>query len=662
MPLSPVSPNVQVSQVGAGKRSLDQFVDATDTSTYRASIDTIDCEDLSALKSPTMSRSAVESQPQLSSVPVVKMGSAPGSSPLTEADSITPSLNSPSPEATPTKSPPSKTTSADPTQPQAMAKPPVTAAAKRKRNVATEDKAKERAEKKQKQDEAAAEKTKIAAEKAAEKERKAAEKATKAAEKARAEAEKEAVKAAKAAKVAEKAKVDAAKEAKRLKKQEEELAAKAKKEKQQNLMASFLKKAPSTPSKASDHPTPAIKDDIASPSTSKREVEPTKSAYELNFQPFFVKPGVTMAAPMFEMDDETKKVKSAILDEYVRGDRGEYTPKQPFDAAETFDFAFPQQRGIIPSSVKKIMEAIHGDDYQNTFGITNRKSESQVEKLFADTQSQLNSIPMKYLRFYEDVRPAYFGTISTPMTYHKLRKLSRRPAGRILPLAYDYDSEAEWVEDDGEDLDDAEDEEEDVDGDEEMDDFVDDSEAVPTIIRPGFEADSLPVSTGLCFENRKRLGPSNTVYKYRLEFLLDTLEHHSQINPFSTQYWPAPVKKAVAAATTSSSHGTISSMLPPAAPRDAAASTTSTAPALDLKDGVPREILEDFKRALLSDECKDYSKATVIEVLAKKFHSCTKAQVKVTLDTVAHRVTPAGAPKKSVKIWALLPNYGPKDT
>jgi chromatin assembly factor 1 subunit A len=374
------------------------------------------------------------------------------------------------------------------------------------------DQGKERTEKKQKQGKVGAEKAKTAAEKEAIK-------ATKAAEKAQANAEKEAAKAAKAVKAAEKAKADALKEAKKQKKLEEELAAKAKKEKQQNLMASFLKKAPTTPLKR-DSSVTAVKLDTTCPTAPEQEVKPTKSAYELNFKPFFVKPGVTLAAPPFEMDNETKEVKSSILDEYIRGDRGELNIKRPFNAAETFDFAFPPQRGIIPPSVKKIMERIHGDPYQNAFGITNSRSESQTEKLMVNAQDQLNMVPMKYIRFYEDVRPAYFGTMTTPMTYHKLRALSRRPTGRILPLAYDYDSEAEWVEDDGEDLDDAEDEEEDLDGDEEMDDFVDDSDAVPTIIRPGFEVDSLPVSTGICFENQKRLGPSTTVYKYRLEFLL----------------------------------------------------------------------------------------------------------------------------------------------
>ncbi|KAI0104856.1 chromatin assembly factor 1 subunit A-domain-containing protein [Nemania sp. FL0031] len=658
MPLLPVSPNAKVSHVAAGKRPQNEFANA--------SVDALDCENLSAQKSPIISTATIECQPQIPSTPVTRMASPPRSSPaaLSEASSSTPTRNSPSPNATPSKSTSSpETTSVHPADQQSIAKP--TSASKRKRNVTTaEEREKGRAEKRQRQENVVAERAKVAAEKeaikaakAAERASKAAEKATKAAEKARAEAEKEALKAAKAV---EKAKTEAAKEAKRLKKQEEELAAKAKKEKQQNIMASFLKKAPTTPSKANDLAT-TVKADTGNP-LSTQEARSTKSAYELNFKPFFVKPGVTMAAPLFAMDDETKEVKSAILDEHIRGDRGEFNPKHPFDASEVFQLAFPQQRGIIPPSVKKIMERIHGDSYQNAFGIGDARSESQTEKLVMNAQGQLDDIPMKYIRFYEDVRPAYFGTITTPLTYHQLRKLSRRPARKILPLAYDYDSEAEWVEDDGEDLDDAEDEEEDPDGDEEMDDFVDDSEAIPTIIRPGFETDSMPVSTGLCYENQKRLGPSTTVYKYRLEFLLDSLEHHYMIDPFSTQYWPHPIKKSGATATASSTKGTITSMLAPTEIRDAATSTPSTAPASDLKDGVPHDILEDFKRALLSDKCRDYSKATVIEMLAKKFTSCTKAQVKVTLDTIAHRVTPAEATKKSVKRWVLLPNFGLQGT
>jgi chromatin assembly factor 1 subunit A len=133
------------------------------------------------------------------------------------------------------------------------------------------------------------------------------------------------------------------------------------------------------------------------------------------------------------------------------------------------------------------------------------------------------------------------------------------------------------------------------------------------------------------------------------------------INPFSTEYWPASAKKAAAATTTPPARGIITSMLPPTATRDVATSSKSTSVAFDGKDTIPRNILEDFKRALISDECKDFSKATVIELLAKKFTSCTKAQVKVTLDTIAHRVTPPGEKKKSVKQWVLLPNFALKE-
>ncbi|KAI0514367.1 chromatin assembly factor 1 subunit A-domain-containing protein [Xylaria bambusicola] len=653
MPLSPLSPNVKVSQAVAKDGAHDDCAHPIDTATAcHTSIDAPGCENLSVPKPPTMSSTTVDGPPpqssERSSTPEIKMGSTPDSSPALTEFSCTPPRDSPPPHVTPsTLSLLSTALPTKPVQGESASKP--ISAPKRKHTATTEDKAKERAEKKQKQEAAVAEKEAMKA-------KKALEKATKAAKKARVDTEKEANKAAKAA---EKAKAEAAKEAKKQKKQEEELAAKAKQEKQQNLMASFLKKAPTTPSKPSTPSLITSKTDTASPSAPKqdaRPTKPTKSAYELNFKPFFIKSGVTMAPPLCQMDDETRKAKEAILDDYMRGDRGEYNPKRPFDAADTFSLAFPQQRGVIPPSVKKIMERIHGDPYQNTFGLTNTRSESQTEKLISSAKNELAAVPMKYLRFYEDVRPAYFGTMTTPMTYRKLRTLSRRPAGKILPLAYEYDSEAEWVEDDGEDLDDAEDEEEDLDGDEEMDDFVDDSEAIPTIIRPGFESDSVPVSTGISFENQKRLGPSSTVYKYKLEFLLDSLEHHSMIDPFSTEYWPIPAKKVPVTVTLSSTQGTITSMLPPSAPRDGAKAACKTT-TLDGKDVVPKDLLVDFKRALLSDEYKDFSKGTVIEVLAKKFSTCTKSQVKATLDMIAHRVTPAGQAKRS-KIWVLLPGFG----
>lgn len=78
--------------------------------------------------------------------------------------------------------------------------------------------------------------------------------------------------------------------------------------------------------------------------------------------------------------------------------------------------------------------------------------------------------------------------------------------------------------------------------------------------------------------------------------------------------------------------------------------------AVEPKDLVPKEILEDFKRAVVSEELREYTKATITDLLTKKFPGCTKAQVKTTLDRIAQRVSVAGA-KKSVKQWALLPAF-----
>ncbi|KAI0391267.1 hypothetical protein F5Y17DRAFT_19571 [Xylariaceae sp. FL0594] len=642
MPLSLVSPNVKGSESVAQKRSGQELLVTACCDTTASAL----CNEnfSTSQKSPSVTTSlppaSCQTQNTADSSPLSSQASC------TEADLST-STESTEHSIQPSAPPPKITSSTPPTQTPATMTVSASAGGK-KRKVLAPLNDQERAEKKQKQEEAAAEKAKILAEKHAAKVEKEAARAAKAAEKARIDAEKE---AARAAKAAEKAKADAAKEAKE-----------AATQRSKNMLFSFLNKpqgaAATKPGPDSSAMTNPGK---ADPSLVKPETETAKSAYEKSFKPFFVKPGVTMAPAPFEMDLAAKEAKLRVLDEFICGGRVE-TETHPFNPAKIFNTVFPKKRGIVPPSVRKIMAVIHGDACQVSFSMQS-KSDSQTEKLYVNAQDQLNSIPMKYLRFHEDVRPAYFGTITTPMEHDKLHTLARRPAGKILPLAYDYDSEAEWIEDDGEDLDDAEDEEEDLDGDEEMDDFVDDSEAIPTIVRPGFEADSQPVSTGLCFEDGQRIGPCDTTYGYRLEFLLETLERHSMIDPFSTDYWPAPVKKTKPTTVTTATKGKIASMLAPATQQcDVVVTPAPTSVTLDGKDTVPRDILEDFKRALISDECKGFSKSTVIELLAKKFPSCTKAQVKATIDMVAHRVTPPGEKKKSVKEWALLDQYALKQS
>jgi chromatin assembly factor 1 subunit A len=133
---------------------------------------------------------------------------------------------------------------------------------------------------------------------------------------------------------------------------------------------------------------------------------------------------------------------------------------------------------------------------------------------------------MKLLQFQEDVRPPYRGTYtSRPVT--GMTKLARNPMRRDLPNTdYDYDSEAEWQEDeDAEDLKSEGDEDEEVDDDEDMDGFLDDeNDEIANSRRLVLQGDLEPVSTGLCWEDRKKRNTNVKMIPYRMEVILGKLD------------------------------------------------------------------------------------------------------------------------------------------
>lgn len=184
----------------------------------------------------------------------------------------------------------------------------------------------------------------------------------------------------------------------------------------------------------------------------------------------------------------------------------------------------------------------------------------------------LGRIPVKYIYFHQDVRPAYVGTYTRLQSRHARTQISRNPTSRVRPeLQYDYDSEAEWEEpEDGEDISsDAESEVDSVEDAEEMDEFLVDEDLADSARskKRYFVGDMEPVSTDLCWEDAKGSTSMNTVNGqnmngYRLEVIqskskqsvkygidvrlkLTTLEAHHQlpINPFSTEYWPSEGKQ-----------------------------------------------------------------------------------------------------------------------
>ncbi|KAJ0336643.1 hypothetical protein COL922a_007719 [Colletotrichum nupharicola] len=475
------------------------------------------------------------------SIEITRDTPPPQSSPdsLTTAGTTTPARDSPSPNPTPTKASPLKQTqtagAAPSSQPPAStaASPTAQPPAKRKRRTAAEleAEAKEKAQKKKEREE---------------------EKEAKQVEKAKLDAEKQLKRAEKAKEEAEK---QAKRDEKRRKKEEEDRKIKEEKEKkeraQPKLMSFFTpKKAPVTPKKES--PAAAVKTESpakasaaeSTPAPAKKE---EKSEYEKRFKPFFVHETVRMAKNPFEMDEEAHAAKSQILDEYIDGKRT-MDESSKFNPVEIFQLPCrPAPRGRIYPPVRYTMEKM-----QKLTQKAEGASEEDRKAITKETADALRKIPVKTLRFWQDVRPPYKGTV-TLRPYQagkdRMRRLARNPTLRgLVPVNYDHDSEAEW-ESEGEDVDIDDDEEEDLDGDgEDMDEFLDDSEdsgPARFVGANGLE----PVSTGVCWEDRKRMGPNRTMYEHRMEFILESLDSHHSVDPFSTKYWePEPKQKAPKAA------------------------------------------------------------------------------------------------------------------
>ncbi|KAF4823519.1 Chromatin assembly factor 1 subunit rlf2 [Colletotrichum tropicale] len=582
------------------------------------------------------------------SIEITRDTPPPQSSPdsLTTAGTTTPPRGSPSPNPTPTKASPLKQTqtagAAPSSQPPAStatsstAQPP----AKRKRRTAAEleAEAKEKAQKKKEREEEKeakqVEKAKLDAAKQVEKAKLDAEKQLKRAEKAKEEAEKQ-----------------AKRDEKRRKKEEEDRKIKEEKEKkeraQPKLMSFFTpKKAPITPKKES--PAAAVKTESPAKASAAEStpapVKEEKSEYEKRFKPFFVHETVRMAKNPFEMDEEAHTAKSQILDEYIDGKRT-MDESSKFNPVEIFQLPCrPAPRGRIYPPVRYTMEKM-----QKLVQKAEGASEDDRKAITKETADALRKIPVKTLRFWQDVRPPYKGTVTLrPYQAGKdgMRRLARNPTLRgLVPVNYDHDSEAEW-ESEGEDVDIDDDEEEDLDGDgEDMDEFLDDSEdsgPARFVSANGLE----PVSTGVCWEDRKRMGPNRTMYEHRMEFILESLDSHHSIDPFSTKYWePEPKQKAPKAAAKTADTS---------APANAfqaigAKNTPQTLPKKILENNV----LQELKKVIQANP--KIAKGGLIDLsyVALAHAKVSRNDIKEAITTIAERSGGQGRAGS----WVVKPSY-----
>ncbi|KAJ5647353.1 hypothetical protein N7490_003725 [Penicillium lividum] len=429
------------------------------------------------------------------------------------------------------------------------------------------------------------------------------------------------------AKEDEKRRKEEAKEDEKRKKEE----AKLKKERAQPKLNSFFTRpqVPASPAKAISSPSKAAP--VNAPTTI---LQPPKSDYVKDFPDFFLQ-SHTILAPShrFERDAQALTHIRNTLDASLGPLNGSFE-LQPFRPSEIFNLIPYQRRcGRQAHSVKEILQRMQ----------TLNDAGNLPDGVSASAKSDLSHIPMKSLKFGEDVRPAYQGTFTRAVPKASAHKISRNPYRRELPETnYDYDSEAEWEEpEEGEDLDSEEEEEASDDGEDDMDEFLDDEDdALKENKRRLIVGELEPVCTGIRWATD---GVDEELKGYRQETISDAIQF--PIDPFSTAYWQKPHATEQAPKIRATQKGGLDVFrVQPGSDADVV-KTLPPPPTFKAKRPFPPEQLSEFKEVI---EGSDLSKIGVVEILKKRFPKVSKDTLKATLEQVAVRVGQKEADKKWV--------------
>lgn len=283
-----------------------------------------------------------------------------------------------------------------------------------------------------------------------------------------------------------------------------------------------------------------------------------QSDYEKKFPSFFLKSHVKLAPPhRFQRDTGGLTHAREKIDKGLKD--GEFAATETFNPTGIFRIMpYKRRQGRLTRlSVKEILASMQ-DSSLNHIDLTGDKGAVKHTTRLEDI---LKEIPMKTLKFGEDVRPPYQGTFTKRLPEEAAVKLSRNPFLRAIHvLNYDYDSEAEWEEpEEGEDLstegeDDASD-----DGDDDMDDFLDD--AGDQVKRKTVMGDLEPICSGIRWDDGA--GADTALQSFKMEvisgtsailtsnwfrrvsannFILETLSF--PIDPFSDTYWKKPTAQS----------------------------------------------------------------------------------------------------------------------
>ena len=245
-------------------------------------------------------------------------------------------------------------------------------------------------------------------------------------------------------------------------------------------------------------------------SISSTPQKPRVSDYDRVFQPFFLKSHTSLAPYYrFSRDEEGLAYARDSIDESFNAGPESGAETQERDRSTTSDLLrLPshkkERRPRQVLAIKDIMNEIEGTTF-HPIDLT----QPPIKKIANNPLNLLKEVPLKYLRFAEDVRPPYIGTYTRIKGTQSISRLARNPFGRRLPdTNYDYDSEAEWEEPvEGEDLNsEGEEDSEDEDDEEEMSGFLDDDGATDqarAVKRRPVLGNQEPTCTGICWEGSR---------------------------------------------------------------------------------------------------------------------------------------------------------------
>ena len=390
-------------------------------------------------------------------------------------------------------------------------------------------------------------------------------------------------------------------------------------------------------------------------STSASLFKAQASIYGYSFPPFFLQ-SHTQLAPQnrFSRDGKDQQDANSRIDESLLYDESgvqSLVIAVASNARELFHLATKSRRVCTQShSVKDVVRTLNGSATSPIdLTLPNRCTS------FSSPRDMLKNVPIKFIRFAEDVRPPYIGTCTRHSPFSNVKRLCRKPCSRSLPNTdYEYDSEAEWEEPgEGEDLDSEGEEEigEDEEGDE-MEGFLDDEDTGDGAVgkRRPLMGNLEPTCTGLRWE-----GVSGEVTSDLQQYKLDYLSGLSScldlersllrppeysplpIDPYSTAYWPSvvgPKSNDAISYSLVSGHmeppriplnviNRTNLMALPSKPQDSKKVTHNKPPTSDQlptsrtpKKLVALDLMDNFKNAI---QGSDLTKAGLIEVLKKQY-------------------------------------------